>query len=92
MQSRSQWPDSSEMWSQYIAQSTEYTYELSSQNLKKHMDNKTKEIKSLTIQVYTKFEEFILICEAMNAECVLGSLWLLLFHLDTPNIERTTSI
>ena len=41
IQSRSQRPDSSEVWIQYIVQSIEYTYQLSNWNLKKHMDNKT---------------------------------------------------
>ena len=58
------------MWTQYIMQSIEYTYQLSSWNLKKHLDNNTKvnRIKRLTIQVCTKFEEFILIDVVMNAE------------------------
>ena len=42
MQIRSQWPDSSEMLAEYVVQSTGYTYQLSSWNLKKHMDKKTK--------------------------------------------------
>ena len=69
VQSKSQWPDSSEMWTQYTMQSCEYTYQLSSWNLIKHLDNNTKvnRIKRLTIQVCTKFEEFILINEVMNA-------------------------
>ena len=52
-------------------QSTEYTYQLSHCILKKHMDNKTKINRGQEthyISVYTKFEEFILIHEAMNAE------------------------
>ena len=37
-------------------QSTEYTYQLSSWNLKKHLDNNTKvnRIKRLTMQVYVQ--------------------------------------
>ena len=58
------------MWTQYSMQSIEYTYQLSSWNLKKHLDNNTKvnRINRLTKQVCTKFEEFILIDEVMNAE------------------------
>ena len=58
------------MWTQYILQSIEYTYRLSSWTLKKHLDNNTKvnRIKRLAIQVCTKFEGSILIDEVMNAE------------------------
>ena len=58
------------MWTQYIMQSIAYIYQLSSWNLKKHLDNNTKvnRIKRLTIQVCIKFEKFILIDEVMNAE------------------------
>ena len=41
MQSRSQWPISSEMGTWYIVQSIEYTYQVSSWNLKKDMDNES---------------------------------------------------
>ena len=57
------------MWTHYM-QSTEYTYQRSTWNLKKHLDNNTKvnSIKRFIIQVCTKFEEFILIDEVTNAE------------------------
>ena len=71
------------MWTQYIVEYTEYTYQLSSWNLKKHMDNKTKinrDQETHYISVCTKLEEFFLIHEAMNAEqghsyVPLGLLW-----------------
>ena len=59
------------MWTQYIMQSIEYTYQLSSWNPKKHLDNniKVNRIKKLTIQVCVQnLEEFILIDAVMNAE------------------------
>ena len=59
------------MWSQNIVRSTEYIYQLSSWNLKEHMDNKTKikrGLKTNYISVSTTFEEIILIHEAMNVE------------------------
>ena len=58
------------MWTQYIMQSIEYTYQLSSWNLKKHLDKNTSQQDQEThyTSVCTKFEEFILIDEAMNAE------------------------
>ena len=49
--------------------SIKHTYQLSSWNLKKHMDNKTKidrDQETHYITVCTKFEAFILIHEAMN--------------------------
>ena len=62
---------SSEMWTQHIVQTTEYTYHLSCWNFKKPMDNKTKiymDQETNYISVCTKFEEFILIRETRNAE------------------------
>ena len=47
------------MWTQYIEESTEYTYQLSSWNLKKRMDSKAKinrGQKTPHISDYTKFE------------------------------------
>ena len=72
MQSRSQWLESSEMWTQYIVKYTEHsiipTLKLEPQ---KHMNNKKKinwdhEINN--ISVCTKFQKFILINEVINAE------------------------
>ena len=68
MQSKPQWSDSSEMWIQYIVQSTEYTYQLPSWNLKNHMDNKTKIKRVHYKNVCSKFEECILIHVTMYAE------------------------
>ena len=59
------------MLTQYIMQSIEYTYQLSSWNLKKHLDNNSKvkqDQETHYTSVCTKFEEFILIDEVMNAE------------------------
>ena len=58
------------MWTRYIVKSTEYTYQLSSWSLKKQMDNKTKINNDHETHYMSawRFEEFILMHEAMNAE------------------------
>ena len=57
------------MWTKYIVESTEYTYQLSSWNLKKRMDSKAKINRGQETPYRsdcTKFDEFILIHETVN--------------------------
>ena len=58
-------------WNSMYHKYTEYTYQLSSWNLKKHMDSKTtvnRDQESHYRSVCTNFEEFILIHDTMNAK------------------------
>ena len=60
------------MWTQYIMQSIEYTYQLSSWNLKKQalgqQYKSQQDQETHYTNVCTKLEEFILIDEVVNAE------------------------